>query len=70
MRYALRASIHSRTDLFWNKFTNGRLRGQLIQASAALATAHLRAQTGSFGLCRTGLADCIHRFNREVVEFC
>jgi len=49
MRYALGASIHSRTDLFWKKFTNGRLRARLIQAFAALAallaTAPLRAQT-------------------------
>jgi len=49
MRYALGASIHSRTDLFWKKFNYGRLRARLIQASAALAallaTAPLRAQT-------------------------
>lgn len=49
MRYALGASAHPRTDLFWKKFTNGRLRARLIQASAAVAallsTVPLRAQT-------------------------
>lgn len=48
MRYALSASIHSRTDLFWKRIATGRLRTRLIQASAALlalmATIPLQAQ--------------------------